>query len=123
MTAYSVRTIDDAGGTLELRDGRQFAFVPRQTWSQLRLDQLSALVQAQIDHVMPVADLAADDPDKAWAAGTPITNANGQESTVELIARYGNQVFLEGTNIRFRSTRITFTHDGDRLIPRSEVVR
>lgn len=79
-------------------------------WNQDRLDKLSAAIQAKIDNVIPLSSLSDDDPDK-----DPRTN---------LKVIYGNRVFLDNKgNIVYRSTLITFTHDGTRLVPRCDTVR
>jgi hypothetical protein len=60
--------------------------------------------------VVALADLPDDEPTKTMTA-------------TQLETKYGNRVFLDGSNLVSRATLISFTHDGTRLIPHTERVR
>jgi len=109
-----VGDIDEIAGTLTLDDGRVFTLddIPGNGWNRNRLGKLGERIQALADipYTQVQADLPLDDPDRT-------------ATSAELFAQYGNRVFLDGANIVSRSTEITFTHDGDNLIPHHKRVR
>jgi hypothetical protein len=103
----------DEDGVVRLSNGREFALsdIPGNDWTQPRLAKLSEFAQNFFDHIEPLASLPEDDPDKTATAA-------------QLFAQYGNRRFLDGKgNIVSRSTEISFTHDGARLVPHCRVVR
>ena len=114
MVRRVVGSIDIVAGTLTLDDGRVFTLddIPGNpaNWPQQRLDRLAEAIQDLIDVRFVQADLPLDDPDRT---ATP----------AELLAEYGNRVFLDGADIVHRSATVTFTWDGSQLIPHVSEVR
>lgn len=130
MVAYWVKApasdkIDDDGVVrLNMGGDTLLSSITGTTWTKTRLARLSAAVQSKIDNTIPLLSLSGDDPDGPLAAGTQIKRDDGNFTTAALRVEYGERVFLDGAgNIIYRSTLITFTHNGDKLMPRSEVVR
>ncbi len=78
--------------------------------SDKKLVDMTAKVQAAMDHVQTKADMVADEPTKN------MTDA-------QLLAQYGDKVFNDGSgNLVTRNTKFSLTWAFGRLIPRWEVV-
>lgn len=90
-------------------DGTPFTFnlseLPGQGFNAQRLARIEERVQAEFDTRQVQADLPADDSDRTASAA-------------DLLAKYGNRVFLDGADIVSRSTLISLSWDGTQLIPR-----
>lgn len=87
-------------------------------WTRQRMDRLTNAVQAQMDNILAISSLDVADPHRFEHEADPVNAA------ALLLAKYGGRVFYRGTDIVFRSTKISFTlgPDGD-LVPHLEVVR
>jgi len=115
MAAQSIR-IDEATGdvTASLAQGGTVTFnlndIPGNGWPPGRLEKLRQKVQDFFDHRVPQSDLPLDDPERTWTA---------QQFT----DKYGGRVFLDGQDIVTRHTLFSVSHDGTRLIARTEDVR
>ena len=94
-------------------DGTPFTFnlseLPGQGFNANRLRKIEERVQQEFDVRQAIADPPDDEPTKTMSAA-------------ELLAAYGNRVFIDGTDIVSRSTLITLAWDGSQLIPRTERV-
>jgi sugar/nucleoside kinase (ribokinase family) len=118
MPAQRIKSIDEETGDVVLigGDGQERTFnlseIPGgNNWNAQKLAKLTERAQALFDVVVALADLPDDEPTKTMTAA-------------ELLAKYGNRVFLDGQgNLVSRATLISFTHDGTKLIPRAERVQ
>lgn len=91
-------------GVLTLSDGRVFDFssVAGNGWNANRLEKLTAAGQALIDKRDPISSLPPEDPDRIHAEAG---------DTAWFLATYGNRVFIDGTDIVTRNTKITLFLD------------
>ncbi len=109
--ARAARHVDD--GDIELSNGRTILFseIAGNTWTRQRVSRLAAAVQARAQTVWARDRLPPDDPDLTITAA-------------ELNAIYGDRGTLDPSDatdgagdIIWRSTKVSFTFDGNDLVP------
>lgn len=108
----AARHVDD--GDIVLSNGRStlLSSIPGGiTWTRQKLDRLTNAVQAQTDDIWDRSLLPLDDPDRTMTAA-------------EFTAIYGGRGILDPPdaasdtgNIIWRSTLVSFTFNGDDLVP------
>ena len=93
-------------GVLTLSDGRVFDFssVAGNGWNANRLAKLTAAGQEFIDKRDAISSLPVEDPDRIHAEA-------GDDAW--FLSTYGNRVFIDGTDIVTRNTKITLFLEAD----------
>lgn len=105
MPDFGVASIDLVAEKITFEDGRSFTSADlRGNINSQKLNRITAAVQAIHDDRRPLASLAGDDPDKTAT----------QE---ELDATYGGHMFIDGADIVYRNTLVSFTVVDGALIP------